>query len=58
MSCVGRTTLTKVTLPAIPIHVSIAVVVAPWIYCVIDRLCHGLILMGPNTASGGQCMVA
>jgi hypothetical protein len=32
----GRTTLTKVTLSAILIHVSIAVKVSPWIYQAID----------------------
>jgi hypothetical protein len=38
MSIAGRTTLTKVTLSAIPIHVSIVVSVSPWIYQAIDRL--------------------
>jgi hypothetical protein len=32
------TTLTKVTLSVIPMHVSIAVKVSPWIYRAIDRL--------------------
>jgi hypothetical protein len=38
MSKAGRTTLTKVTLTAIPIHVSIAVKVSPWIYKEIDKI--------------------
>jgi hypothetical protein len=33
-----RNTLVKVTLTAIPVHVSIAVEVSPWIYKDIDRL--------------------
>jgi hypothetical protein len=41
MSIAGRTTLTKVTLSAIPIHVSIVVSVSPWIYQAIDRLRYG-----------------
>jgi hypothetical protein len=38
MSKVGRTMLTKVTLTAIPIHVSIAVEVSPWIYKEINKI--------------------
>jgi hypothetical protein len=38
MSRADRTTLTKVTLTAIPIHVSIVVEVLPWIYQEINRL--------------------
>jgi hypothetical protein len=37
-SKVGRTMVTKVTLIVIPIHVSIAVEVSPWIYKEIDKL--------------------
>jgi hypothetical protein len=58
MSRVGRT-LTKVTLTAIPIHVSIVVVeVSPWIYKEIDRLRRAFIWTDSDTANGGQCKVA
>jgi hypothetical protein len=36
MSRAGQTTLTKVTLSAIPIHISIVVKVSPWIYRAIN----------------------
>jgi hypothetical protein len=38
MNIVGRTVLAKVTLSAIPIHISIAVFVSPWIFQAIDKL--------------------
>jgi hypothetical protein len=38
MTCAGRTTLTKVTLTAITIHVSITVELSPWIHKEVDRL--------------------
>jgi hypothetical protein len=38
MSWAGRTTLVKVMLTAIPVHVSIVVEVSPWIYKEINRL--------------------
>jgi hypothetical protein len=38
MSRVGRTTLNKVMLSAIPIHISIAVEVSPWILQAIDKV--------------------
>jgi hypothetical protein len=38
MNNVGCTTLTKVTISDIPIHVSIAMVVSPWIYNAINRV--------------------
>jgi hypothetical protein len=46
MSKVGRTTLTKVTLTAIPIQVSIAVELLPWIYKEIDKLRRAFIWTG------------
>jgi hypothetical protein len=38
MTRAGRTTLTKVTLTAIIIHVSITVELSPWIHKEVDRL--------------------
>jgi hypothetical protein len=58
MSRIGQTTLTKVTLSAVHIHVCIAVKVAPWILCGIDRIRCGFIWMGSDRAAGGKCMVA
>jgi hypothetical protein len=55
---VGRTTLFKVTLSAIPIHISIAVKVVPPVYCTIDGLCHTLIRTGTNKVTRGHCLVA
>jgi hypothetical protein len=57
MSRAGRTTLTKVTLSAIPIHVSIAVEVSLWIYHEIDRLHRAFVWTGSDTVKGGQSKV-
>jgi hypothetical protein len=57
MSPAGRTTLTKVTLFAILVHISIAVKVSPWIYHAIDKLRRGFIWTGFDSASGGKCLV-
>jgi hypothetical protein len=57
MSKAGRTTLTKVTLFAISIHVSIAVLVPLWIYQTIDKL-HRALWNDTTTARGGHCLVA
>jgi hypothetical protein len=43
MSWASRTTLTKVTLSAIPVHVSIAVRVDPWIIRMVDKFHHAFI---------------
>jgi hypothetical protein len=53
MSRADRTTLTKVTLTAIPIHVSIVVEVLPWIYQEINRLRRAFIWTGTDTTKGG-----
>jgi hypothetical protein len=58
MSHVGRTTLTKVTLSNIPIHVFIAILVSPWIYRAIDKLSRVFIWFGVDTIHGGRCLVA
>jgi hypothetical protein len=57
MSRAGRTTLTKVTLSAIPIHVSKAVEVSPWIYHEIDRLHRAFMWAGSNKVKGGKSKV-
>jgi hypothetical protein len=54
----GRTTLTKSTLSAIPIHVSIAVTIDPWILRAMDKIRGDFIWTGTDTTLGGQCLVA
>jgi hypothetical protein len=58
MSKAGHTTLTKVTLSAIPIHISITVAVSPWICHAIDRVHRSFVWTGASSASGSKCMVA
>jgi hypothetical protein len=58
MAHAGRTTLVKAVLSAIPIHVSIAVEIAPTIYKAIDKLRWAFIWMGSNTTSDGHCLVS
>jgi hypothetical protein len=58
MSRVGRKTLTKVTLSAIPVHVLIVVIVHPWIRNAIDKIRQAFIWTGTNSASAEHCMVA
>jgi hypothetical protein len=58
MSRAGRATLAKVALPAILVHILIAVKVSPWILRAIDKLCWGFIWTGSDSASGGKCLVA
>jgi hypothetical protein len=58
MSRVGCMTLVKVTLLAIPIHVSITMSVSPWIYQDIDKLCRRFIWIDTDIAQGGECLVA
>jgi hypothetical protein len=54
----GCTTLTKVTLSAIPIHISLAVTVSLWINNAIDRVRRSFVSAGTSSVSGGKCMVA
>jgi hypothetical protein len=56
MSRDGRTTLTKITLSPIPIHVSIAVDVDPWVLRAMDKIRSAF--MGGYKALGDQYMVA
>jgi hypothetical protein len=50
--------LMKVTLPAIPIHVSIVMEVLPWIYKEIDKIRRAFIWIGSNVMNDCQCKVA
>jgi hypothetical protein len=58
MSRAGRTTLTKVTLSAIPIHISIVVVVGAGIYRAIDKIHRVFIWNGNDPVHGGKCLVS
>jgi hypothetical protein len=58
MSKVGRVTLTKTTLSAIPEHTSIAVKIAPDILHDIDIIRHSFVWIGFDNAISGQCTVA
>lgn len=54
----GRTTLTKTTLSAIPVHISIASGLSSWALRQIDKLRRAFLWAGTNTVAGGKCHVA
>lgn len=54
----GRALLTKVTLSAIPVHVSIACCLSQWAISQIDRRRRAFLWAGADTVSGGKCKVA
>jgi hypothetical protein len=58
MSHTGRTTLTKVTLSAIPIHTSTVVAMPRGTYKAINKLRRFFIWTGTDSALGGHCLVA
>jgi hypothetical protein len=58
MSKAGRTSLTKVTLSAIPTHVFIAVANSPWLNKANDKIRRGFICTGSDNAPGGRCLAA
>jgi hypothetical protein len=58
MTQAGRTTLAKVTLSAIPTHISIAVKVHPGALKDIDRLRRTFVWAGSDKVAGGRCLVA
>jgi hypothetical protein len=58
MTKAGRTTLPKVTLSAIPTHISIAVKVHPGALKDIDRLRRTFVWAGSDKVAGGRCLVA
>jgi hypothetical protein len=55
---VGHTTLTKVELSTILVHVSIMVEVSPWIIKMVDKFQRAFIWIDSDTVHGGQCLVA
>jgi exonuclease III len=54
----GRALLTKVTLSAIPVHVSIACCLSEWGIKQIDKRRRAFLWTGKENCSGGQCKVA
>ncbi|GJN00644.1 hypothetical protein PR202_ga17840 [Eleusine coracana subsp. coracana] len=54
----GRAALTKVTLSAVPIHLSISVGLPPWTIKAIDKFRKGFIWTGTCAVSNGKCLVA
>jgi hypothetical protein len=54
----GRVLLTKVTLSAIPIHLSIACCLSAWAIHQIDRRRRSFLWAGADSVSGGKCKVA
>jgi hypothetical protein len=58
MSRAGWTALTKATLSAIPMHVSIVVRVHPWIVKMVDKFHRAFIWSGSDSVHGGCCLVA
>ena len=58
MTPMGRATLAKSTLSAIPVHTSICCALSPWAIKEIDRRRRAFIWAGADTVSGGKCKVA
>jgi hypothetical protein len=54
----GRATLTKVTLSAIPVHVSIASGLSAWALRQIDKRHHAFLWAGTEDVAGRKCRVA
>jgi hypothetical protein len=48
----------KVTLSAVPVHISITVEVSPWILHAIDKIRRSFVWTGSDSAPGGWCTVA
>lgn len=58
LNLAGRSTLTAVTLSAVPTHTAIAVCLSPWAVGRIDRRQRGFLWSGSETVAGGKCRVA
>jgi hypothetical protein len=54
----GRVLLTKVTLSAIPVHLSIACCLSSWALGQIDRRRRAFVWAGTGLVAGGKCKVA
>ena len=58
LNMAGRTALARVTLSAIPIHMSIALCLSQWAIEQIDRRRRAFIWCGEQTVTAGKCKVA
>ena len=58
LNAVGRATLTKTTLSAIPVHVAICCTLSAWAIAAIDKCRRAFIWAGSTTVAGGKCKVA
>jgi len=57
LNAVGRATLTKTTLSAIPVHVAICCTLSAWAIAAIDKYRRAFIWAGSTTVAGGKCKV-
>jgi len=58
LTSAGRVLLTKVTLSAIPVHLSIACCLSQWAIQQIDKRRRAFLWVGAEDVSGGKCKVA
>ena len=58
LTSVGRATLVKSTLSAIPVHTSICYALSPWAIREIDRRRRAFLWAGADMVQGGKCRVA
>jgi len=58
LNAAGRTTLTKTTLSAIPIHVAICCTLSASAISAIDKCRRGFIWAGTSSAAGGKCKLS
>jgi hypothetical protein len=54
----GHLVLVKSTLSAIPVHISMAISIAPWATKAVETLIRGFLWCGTEVANGGRCLVA
>lgn len=58
MNAVGRATLVKATLSAVPVHMATALCLSPWAIGRIDKLRRSFLWSGAAEVAGGRCKVA
>lgn len=58
LNLAGRSLLTKVTLLAIPVHISIAASLSSWAIQQIDKRCRAFLWAGTESVAAGKCKVA
>jgi hypothetical protein len=58
MNCSGRLALIKSTLLTIPVYVSIAMEMPPWVQKSLEKIFKAFLWVGSNVVQGGKCLVA